>query len=81
MLICFDRWFGTFEPEEEAVVYGIPKQVHSHNILTLNFHEFLDMWRDVLRPGPLWLRLKHLWAPPEYERPDTAVKGQPTTTP
>lgn len=81
VLICFDRWFGTFEPEEEAVVYGIPKQVHSHNILTLNFHEFLDMWRDVLRPGPLWLRLKHLWAPPEYERPDTAVKGQPTTTP
>ena len=34
-------------------------------------HEFLAMWRDVLRPGPLWQRIKHLWAPPDYERPSS----------
>ncbi len=69
VLILFDRWFGTFAEEVEAVDYGIVKQVHSNNILTLNFHEFFDMVRDMLRPGPLWLRLKHVWAPPEWERP------------
>lgn len=73
VIILFDRWFGTFEPEVEPEVYGIPRQVHSYNVLTLNLHEFLDMWRDVLRPGPLWLRLKHLWAPPEWERSDDQV--------
>lgn len=69
VLICFDRWFGTFEPEVEKVEYGIPKQVKSYNFLTLNFHEFADMWRDVFKPGPLAARLKHLWAPPDHVRP------------
>jgi hypothetical protein len=68
VLIVFDRWFGTFEPEVERPVYGIPRQVQSYNLLTLNFHEFIDLWRDVLAPGPLAQRLKHLWAPPDWRR-------------
>ena len=68
VLILFDRWFGTYEPEVERVDYGIPKQVNSYNLFTLNFHEFRDMWRDVFRSGPLTQRLKHLWAPPDWER-------------
>jgi sterol desaturase/sphingolipid hydroxylase (fatty acid hydroxylase superfamily) len=72
ILCIFDRWFGTYEPEVEKVEYGIPKQIHSYNIITLNFHEFLDMWRDVFRPGPLAQRIKHLWAPPEWVRENEA---------
>lgn len=68
VLICFDRWFGTYEPEVEKVEYGIPKQVKSYNFLVLNFHEFADMWRDVFKPGSLAARLKHLWAPPDHVR-------------
>jgi sterol desaturase/sphingolipid hydroxylase (fatty acid hydroxylase superfamily) len=69
VLIIFDRWFGTYIEEHEPVDYGIPRQVKSNNLWTLNMHEFLDMWRDVLKPGPLWQRIKHLWAPPDWERP------------
>jgi sterol desaturase/sphingolipid hydroxylase (fatty acid hydroxylase superfamily) len=70
VLIVFDRWFGTYVEEQEKVEYGIAtRQPHSYQLLVLNFHEFLDLWRDVLHPGPLWLRLKHLWAPPEWQRP------------
>lgn len=68
VLIIFDRWFGTYAEEKEQVDYGIVNQIHSNNILTLNFHEFIAMWRAVFRPGPLGQRLKHLWAPPEWER-------------
>jgi sterol desaturase/sphingolipid hydroxylase (fatty acid hydroxylase superfamily) len=68
VLIIFDRLFGTYEPEVEEVEYGIPRQIRSYNFLVLNFHEFVDMWRDVFAPGPLWQRLKHLWKPPEWER-------------
>lgn len=68
VLILFDRWFGTFAAEVEPVDYGIRRQIKSHNFLRLNLHEFVDMWRDVFRPGPLRLRLKHLWAPPEWTR-------------
>jgi len=70
VIVLFDRWFGTWEEEVEKVEYGIPKQINSYNILTLNFHEFRDMWGDVFRAGPLAQRLKHLWAPPEWTRPD-----------
>jgi sterol desaturase/sphingolipid hydroxylase (fatty acid hydroxylase superfamily) len=68
VLIIFDRWFGTYEPEVEKVEYGVVRQVRSHNFLVLNVHEFVDMWRDVLAPGPIGERLKHLWKAPEWER-------------
>ncbi len=69
VVILFDRLFGTYVSEDEPIDYGITRQIHSHNVLTLNFHEFFEMWRDAFRPGPLSLRLKHLWAPPEWVRP------------
>lgn len=72
VLIIFDRWFGTYAEEQAQVDYGITRQVRSHNVLVLNFHEFIDMWRDVLRPGPLGERFKHLWAPPEWTRSEVA---------
>ena len=68
-LIVFDRLFGTFVEETEAVDYGLVRQVRSHNPLWLTVHEWAHMLRDMLRPGPLSQRLKHLWAPPEWERP------------
>lgn len=77
VLIIFDRMFGTYAEEQEQVDYGIVDQIHSYNILTLNFHEFLDMWRAVLKPGPLGLRLKHLWAPPEWRREHAEDRSEP----
>jgi sterol desaturase/sphingolipid hydroxylase (fatty acid hydroxylase superfamily) len=68
VLIVFDRWFGTYAEEIEPVEYGIVHPIHSRNLLVLNFHEFLSMWRDALRPGPLGQRLKHLWMPPDWTR-------------
>ncbi|WP_226623036.1 sterol desaturase family protein [Brucella anthropi] len=68
VLIIFDRWFGTYEEEREEVEYGITEQIKSYNFLVLNFHEFVDMWRDVLAPGALWQRLKHIWMPPGWRR-------------
>lgn len=67
-LIVFDRLFGTFVPEDEPVDYGLVRPVHSHNPLWLTLHEWVAMARDMRRPGPLRQRLKHLWAPPEWER-------------
>lgn len=69
VLIIWDKLFGTFVPEEAPCEYGIVRQIHTRNPFTMMFHEWRDMFADVARPGPLWLRLKHLWAPPEWERP------------
>ncbi|HEX4878317.1 MAG TPA: sterol desaturase family protein [Limnobacter sp.] len=66
--MLFDHLFGTYQSENEKVVYGIPLQIKSHNCLVLNLHELVDMVRDVMAPGPLFERLKHVWKPPGWVR-------------
>lgn len=47
ILILWDRLFGTYQAEEEPVVYGITKPLETSNPLTINFHEFTQIWRDL----------------------------------
>lgn len=75
-LIIWDRLFGTFIEERDDLPceYGITKQVHSHNPITLTLHEWRDMLGDVLAPGkPFWARLTHFIAPPEWEYKPSAT--------
>src|SRR5699024_8124325 len=46
--ILWDRMFGTYQPEEEKVIYGITKEMKKKaDPLYINFHEYGDMWEDV----------------------------------
>jgi len=49
ILIIWDRLFGTFQPElaDDPVVYGLTKNIHSYNPLTVITHEYRDMFADV----------------------------------
>lgn len=71
VLMLWDHLFGTYAAEDpaEPPEYGVVRQIHSHNLITLTFCEFAAMWHDMAQSGPLALRLKHLWAPPEWQRP------------
>ncbi|RZS95482.1 sterol desaturase family protein [Cecembia calidifontis] len=51
--IIWDRLFGTFMPEEERPAYGLTKQVNSYNPVTLNFHEWVDIFKDVKNSNSL----------------------------
>lgn len=44
-LIIFDRLFGTFQVEEEEVVYGVTKPLKSWDPIWAN----LDYWRDIAK--------------------------------
>lgn len=66
VLIVFDRLFGTFVEETEPVDYGIPNQIHSHNLWTLNVHEWSDMARDISQTRSWRDKLGRLWRPPEW---------------
>ena len=52
-LIIWDRIFGTFMPETDQADYGITKPVNSYNPITLNFHEWKDLIRDVFKSRSL----------------------------
>jgi sterol desaturase/sphingolipid hydroxylase (fatty acid hydroxylase superfamily) len=71
ILIVWDRLFGTFQREEEPVVYGLTKNIDTYNPVTIATHEYRDIlrdishsttWRDrlsfVLR-GPGWAYQRH----------------------
>jgi sterol desaturase/sphingolipid hydroxylase (fatty acid hydroxylase superfamily) len=52
ILIIWDRMFGTFSreaPDEEPVVYGLTKNIHTFNLWKVSTHEYSDMFRDVAR--------------------------------
>lgn len=47
ILIVWDRLFGTFQREEEPVVYGLTKNIDTFNPLRIATHEHLDIVRDL----------------------------------
>jgi len=47
ILILWDKLFGTFQREEEKVVYGLTKNIHTYNPITINFIEYKNIWKDV----------------------------------
>ena len=47
ILIVWDRLFGTFEPEDERVVYGLTKNLGSFNPAVIIGHEYAAIVRDV----------------------------------
>lgn len=67
VLIVWDKLFGSFVAEDDEVPceYGIIGQVHSHNPITLTFHEWLAMFRDAGRARGWRGALRQLFGPPE----------------
>ena len=49
IFILWDKWFGTFEPEVEPVVYGLTKNIDTFNPVRVIVHEHDRMLRDVAR--------------------------------
>jgi sterol desaturase/sphingolipid hydroxylase (fatty acid hydroxylase superfamily) len=47
ILIVWDRLFGTFEREDEPVIYGLTKNVGTYNPAVVITHEYRDILRDV----------------------------------
>ncbi|HET6967699.1 MAG TPA: sterol desaturase family protein [Ornithinibacter sp.] len=47
ILILWDRVFGTFEREDERVVYGLTTNIDTFDPVTIATHEWRDIGRDV----------------------------------
>ncbi|MBI3792385.1 MAG: sterol desaturase family protein [Gemmatimonadetes bacterium] len=77
VFITFDKWFGTWVPEEEEPVYGITKPLESFNPVWANVHVFAEIGR-LLRLTPRWRDKWRVvfgspsWRPPEAGAPIVA---------
>jgi sterol desaturase/sphingolipid hydroxylase (fatty acid hydroxylase superfamily) len=47
VLMIWDKLFGTFQREEEKVVYGLTRNIHTNNPVKITFIEFGNIWRDI----------------------------------
>lgn len=65
-LIIWDRLFGTFQKEEEEVVYGITKPLHTWNPLRAQLDFWKDLASDLSRTRSFMDKLKLLFMPPGW---------------
>jgi len=66
ILIVWDRWFGTFEPEVAPVRYGLTKNIETFNPIRIAFHEWHALLRD-MRQARSWRdALGYFFAPPGW---------------
>lgn len=66
-LIIFDRIFGTFQEEEEEVVYGVTQQPNSWNPLWLNIEYWAWMWGVFVKAQTWTDRWKVLFNEPGWQ--------------
>ncbi|MGB3457051.1 MAG: sterol desaturase family protein [Litorimonas sp.] len=69
IFIVWDRLFGTFveERDDEAMTYGLVKNIETFNPVRVAFAEWLSILRDAARPGlSLRQRTGYVLAPPGY---------------
>ena len=73
VLIVWDRLFGTFEPESEAVDYGLTRNLETFHPVRIAFHEWASMFREVARAGSLREALGRIFLPPGWS-PDGSTR-------
>lgn len=76
VLIVWDRLFRTFEPENERVIYGLTKNIETHNPFKVATHEVVALWRDVRGASSWRHRAGYLlrgpgWSPHPSAHPST----------
>lgn len=66
VFIIWDRLLGTFAAEGDAPRYGIVKNLSGFNPLTIAFHEWIGIGRDMLRAHSVRDAFGYLLAPPGW---------------
>jgi sterol desaturase/sphingolipid hydroxylase (fatty acid hydroxylase superfamily) len=66
ILIIWDRVFGTFEKEEEVVVYGLTANIETYNPITMVFHEWKAIYVDLKKQTSLKNKFMYVFGPPGW---------------
>ncbi len=71
-LIIWDKLFGTFQeelaaPEYEPIKYGLTKPIEKETPVTIVFHEWDNIWKDISRKDIGWKeKFGYLFGPPGW---------------
>ena len=67
ILIIWDKIFGTYRAEKEAVTYGLTTPLKTYNPITINFIEPLQIIRDVWNAQTWRDKFGFVFAPPGWK--------------
>ncbi len=74
IFIIWDKLFGTFEPEVEKPVYGLVKNIETHNPIKVAFIEWYHMFKDVFfSKTSLLKRIQYFIKPPGWRHDGTGI--------
>lgn len=66
VLIIWDKIFGTFQEEQEQVLYGLTKNIDTHNPLGIATAEFRQIWKDLKKTKNWQDKISYLFKPPGW---------------
>jgi len=64
LLIIWDRMFGTFEPEQEEVKFGLVNNVNTFNPVKVTFIAWISMIKDLKQKNSFFEAMKVIFGPP-----------------
>ena len=66
IFIVWDKVFGTFEKEEELVVFGLTENLKTYNPMTLVFHEWRAIFEDLKKQTSIKNKIMYVFGPPGW---------------
>lgn len=73
VLIIWDRFFGTFQPEEERPTYGLTKNIQSFNPVKIALVTWADLFQQAKKAGSIKNGLNYFIKPPGWSH-DSSTK-------
>lgn len=77
VFIVWDRLFGTFADETEAVRYGVTTPVRTFDPLRLQFSWWRLLWADAVATRSWWDKLRLWWMPTGWRPADVRTRPWP----
>lgn len=77
VFIVWDRLFGTFADETEAVRYGVTTPVRTFDPLRLQFSWWRLLWADAVATRSWWNKLRLWWMPTGWRPADVCARPWP----
>ena len=67
LFIVWDRMFGTYQPEEESVIYGLKRNVRTSNPLKITLFTWREIFKDFANSIDGKDKIKSIFGSPDWE--------------
>ena len=81
-LIIWDKWFGTFQAElpeaqYEPIRYGLTKPLEKRDAFHIVFHEWIQIFKDLLNPQKPWKsKWGYIFGPPGWSHDGSSLTSE-----